>query len=207
MVQLPVNAVHLRSSYTSTTTYLYFSPWPGAVKQIILTGVPLFVLFGLFCVVVVVSVIVVVVGVVVMVGVVEVINVVVVMGDISAFLSWGSEEINIRSFLYSSLMLQSETNNDEARGDEQQRNEGSDDNKESEGDRVNVSISCFSNKGSPMFFHVPPLISLFSKSIAIAFPSLILLRADDAPLFEPVDARLLVLGSSLVCGLSILVKV
>ena len=198
MVQLPVNAVHLRSSYTSTTTYLYFSPWPGAVKQIILTGVPLFVLFGLFCVVVVVSVIVVVVGVVVMVGVIEVINVVVVMGDISAFLSWGSEEINIRSFLYSSLMLQPETNDDEARSDEQQRSEESDDDTESEDtngeeDRVNVFISCFSNKGSPLFVHVPPLISLFSKSIAIAFSSLILLRADDAPLFEPVDAWLLVL--------------
>jgi hypothetical protein len=96
MVQPPVNAVHLHLSCTSTTTYLYFLllPWPGAVKQIILTGFPLFALFGLFCVVVVVGDVVVVLGDVVMVGVIRVINVVVVMGDICAFLSWGSEEIN-----------------------------------------------------------------------------------------------------------------
>jgi hypothetical protein len=75
--------------------FVFFTlPWPGAVKQIILTGFPLFALFGLFCVVVVVGDVVVVLGDVVMVGVIRVINVVVVMGDICAFLSWGSEEIN-----------------------------------------------------------------------------------------------------------------
>ena len=108
-------------------------------------------------------------------------------------------------------MLQSETNENEARGDKKQRSGGSDDNEESENDaeedRVDVSIWCFSNKCSPLLNNVPPLISLFSKSIAIAFSSLILLRTEEAPFFKPVNAWLLVLGSSLACGLDILVKV